>query len=653
MAQSNRRSRSSNEKRLKYFNKHIRPNLKKNAVNVLKKVSRLHFIYKPKIKPRHLNRLHVTRGYIKSGYFKRTKYTNLCFTSGLFILKNSKKKFFRRTRFSYSYLRNWRNLKAINQVTASTIVANYQTLNLSDFLLYVKNKMFFSYANVTIWKFLIIFNFNLVNKKDVNSVNLINSSGMSSWLNKEVNWTKFSKLTNRVYSLTFNNPRGLENKFDKIGKYEDALLVRGSVIWKNMFPLFANRVVIRKKSKGRLINKKYIQTLLGNYFNMIAFWGQPTYTHNISKSTGNKNNIDLFLGFNKRNRKRKHIWRKSNFLSNFIRYTRFGYYKKLRIKRFFWWSLLINRTTASHKKKYLRKINNRKNFRRYGFIRKLNVRLVSYKKQFKGLLCYNILGKKRKPTNPLIRSVRSLENLSKFNSRLWVFSEKHPLRFNSLNLYYLFLLKKPYLFNVKMSQSINSLLKKQSSTKSNVKKNYDFLLNFYLIKFIENKTNRKVYLNISKTHIKDNYKEADHLVISNWASNVYKYGRRFNYKVPLFNFCLVVYHSFKNKDLELFFNLIELTITKLKFWQHRNFFKFIMFLVESYVSSMFKSFNVTGFQFEVKGKISLGGNSRKKKLSLRIRNTFKSNLKVRSKYLFKPIKTISGALGLKIWIYYV
>jgi len=73
-----------------------------------------------------------------------------------------------------------------------------------------------------------------------------------------------------------------------------------------------------------------------------------------------------------------------------------------------------------------------------------------------------------------------------------------------------------------------------------------------------------------------------------------------------------------------------------------------MFLVESYVSSMFKSFNVTGFQFEVKGKISLGGNSRKKKLSLRIRNTFKSNLKVRSKYLFKPIKTISGALGLKI-----
>lgn len=73
-----------------------------------------------------------------------------------------------------------------------------------------------------------------------------------------------------------------------------------------------------------------------------------------------------------------------------------------------------------------------------------------------------------------------------------------------------------------------------------------------------------------------------------------------------------------------------------------------MFLVESYVSTMFKNFKITGFQFEVKGKISLGGNSRKKKLSLRLRNTFKSNMKVRSKYKFKPLKTVSGALGVKM-----
>lgn len=663
---------------------------------------RLHFIYKPKNPPRHLNRLHVSRGHVKPGYFRRNKFTKTWFNDGFFFDNFTKKRFFRKNRIKFGYLRNWRGFKQYKNV--KTAPYRYPSNNvpvnptIKNHLNYAKLNTSFSFIDLNLLKVMLIFLDKTTSNPNLLPLNQkLHEPSISSYSTK---WFRFAKHLNNDYFLNFKNLKSgstealnydystsnsnleishrRKKSIKNLLKYSRRLKRLGVIssttahlifpFSERTFKKLFKKFVPNMKGLFKLIPKKIRRRLTTTYeegkYSYFRGFAWPlcklsrietnlnVKTENPTLGSKNKYKSNIFQGFKKRNKKRNHIWRRSKFLSRF-KSRRKGYYKRRRIRRFFWWKLLVSKTSAQHKKQYLRKIIGRKRFRRRSWSRNYKTKLISTRRQFRGLFRYSLLEKNREKGNRLVRHVNLFNKLNKKQKHKHIFSERRPIRFESLNNYYLFLLKKPFLFNLKLANSLNDKFRYGLKRDSSSKYNYDFLLNFYLIKFFENKTNKLVYLNVNNTHTKNNPLESDHLVIANWSSNVYKYDRKFGYRVPLFNFCLVVYYSFKNKDMELLANLIELTLARLKLWQHRNFFKFIMFLVESYVSSMFKAFNVTGFQFEVKGKISLGGNSRKKKLALRLRNTFKSNIKVRSKYMFRPLKTISGALGVRMWIYYV
>jgi len=103
-----------------------------------------------------------------------------------------------------------------------------------------------------------------------------------------------------------------------------------------------------------------------------------------------------------------------------------------------------------------------------------------------------------------------------------------------------------------------------------------------------------------------------------------------------------------NKDLHLLMKVITHLTPKIEYKNHRRFFKFIIFMFRAFYVYLFQNFNVKGMQFEFKGKISVKGNARKRKMYYKLAKPSRSTYTFSTKYIYKTVKTYMGVLGLKI-----
>ncbi len=179
-----------------------------------------------------------------------------------------------------------------------------------------------------------------------------------------------------------------------------------------------------------------------------------------------------------------------------------------------------------------------------------------------------------------------------------------------------------------------------------------YLLNLLIIQFIENKTNKLVFFKHNKNMF--NYVPTFiNILLVVWSVKLNRFYIYFKKRFKIYEFLRLVYLSLRYLDIKLFFNLINTNLKLIDFWHHRLYFHFIFYIMRFFFINIFKELRVKGIQIEFKGKISLVGNARKRKASLKLLKVSKSNYNYKTRYLFKPLGTISGALGLKIWFYYV
>ena len=102
------------------------------------------------------------------------------------------------------------------------------------------------------------------------------------------------------------------------------------------------------------------------------------------------------------------------------------------------------------------------------------------------------------------------------------------------------------------------------------------------------------------------------------------------------------------KDIKLLMNIITTLTPKIIYKDHRRFFKFIIFIFRAFFVFLFAKFHVKGMQFEFKGKISVTGNARKRKMYYKLAKPSKSTYTYSTKYVYKTINTYMGVLGVKI-----
>lgn len=188
-----------------------------------------------------------------------------------------------------------------------------------------------------------------------------------------------------------------------------------------------------------------------------------------------------------------------------------------------------------------------------------------------------------------------------------------------------------------------------SQNKIKIKNNF-FFFDYFLSKYFSTKIKKNIFLKLDTK----NFFFLESNKYLNWVVNLMKRSNSLfflnqkNLKKILEVFLLTMY----NKDTKFFSNWIKSTMENLYYKNHK---KFLMFL-KNIIFFLFKYLNVflniKGLKFLLKGKIALGGNSKKKKFDLKIGqfSLTKKNSFINFNKDF--IKTVSGTLGFSFFIFF-
>ena len=122
--------------------------------------------------------------------------------------------------------------------------------------------------------------------------------------------------------------------------------------------------------------------------------------------------------------------------------------------------------------------------------------------------------------------------------------------------------------------------------------------------------------------------------------------------LPLKNIIEIFLIFFIKKDVSLLSNWLKNTMEGIYYKNHKKFlnlFKMLFSFLFKYLNSHFL---VKGIFFRLKGKIGLGGNSKKKKFNLNLGSFSLSKKFNKIDYSKNSIKTVSGMLGFCLFIFF-
>ena len=89
-------------------------------------------------------------------------------------------------------------------------------------------------------------------------------------------------------------------------------------------------------------------------------------------------------------------------------------------------------------------------------------------------------------------------------------------------------------------------------------------------------------------------------------------------------------------------------LKRTSFWKYRVLFRYIRYLVRHLFSTIFDELQFKGFKLKLKGKISVGGNSRARTLMYRVGETSQSTFNNKVTHDLSFVYTFTGIMGFQI-----
>ena len=199
-----------------------------------------------------------------------------------------------------------------------------------------------------------------------------------------------------------------------------------------------------------------------------------------------------------------------------------------------------------------------------------------------------------------------------------------------------------YLFQKKLLQSISQTMFQTDITTWAHK---------CVIQFAENISGRKVGLYMGP-FIEQALTPKDHSQCYIWGLRSSGFKNLLGHRIFISEAIMIVAASFRLKDPTLLSNWICGMLTRMSFWKYRVLFRYLKFLVQHLFRFSFSDFQFKGLKLRLKGKISVGGNSRSRVLFYRIGDTSHSKADNKIAYHLNYVYTFTGVMGLKIWFFY-
>ena len=177
-----------------------------------------------------------------------------------------------------------------------------------------------------------------------------------------------------------------------------------------------------------------------------------------------------------------------------------------------------------------------------------------------------------------------------------------------------------------------------------------FFFEFFLNKYFTSKIKKNVFLifnNFNFTFLENNK-------YLNWLTSNFKKQISFNYLYLISDLNLLksIFYVLISKDTFFFSNWLKSLLESLYYKNHKKFLlglKYVFFFFFKYFKN---NLNILGLRFLIKGKIGLGGNSKKKSFFFKLGSFTLNKKKLKLMYNKENVNTLSGSLGFLFFIFF-
>lgn len=172
-----------------------------------------------------------------------------------------------------------------------------------------------------------------------------------------------------------------------------------------------------------------------------------------------------------------------------------------------------------------------------------------------------------------------------------------------------------------------------------------------LIRFIEHCSGLKVALAFNP-FLENSLTYSDMARCSSWTDRVFDFRRLLGPKIFIKESLKVFHLAFRLKDPTFLSAWIREMLKRTSFWKYRVLFRYIKYLVRHLFFTIFDDLQFKGFKLKLKGKISVGGNSRARTLMYRIGETSQSTFENKVTHDLNFVYTFTGVMGFQLWFYF-
>lgn len=177
-----------------------------------------------------------------------------------------------------------------------------------------------------------------------------------------------------------------------------------------------------------------------------------------------------------------------------------------------------------------------------------------------------------------------------------------------------------------------------------------FFLKFFVLKFINSIVKDKnVFLSFNKDNLITLTDKSFYFYLSKKVKYL-RFLNEINLKGKSFLNLLLVF--LYNKDVVLFKNALKSILENLHFKTHRKFLYNLKIIFKSLAPIFYSRFKCLGLYIQVKGKIGVGGNSKKRKFVYKLGSFSFTKKNQKLSYAKDSIRTYSGVLGIRIFLAY-
>ena len=172
-----------------------------------------------------------------------------------------------------------------------------------------------------------------------------------------------------------------------------------------------------------------------------------------------------------------------------------------------------------------------------------------------------------------------------------------------------------------------------------------------LVSFIENVTGLKSFI-LFNPFLDNLLSFLDNARSYIWAQRLIEFKKTLGPKIYLLESLKVLHIALRLKDPSFFSSWVRKMLKRVSFWKYRFFFRYIKYLLRYLFYPVFKDFSFKGIKLKLKGKISVAGNSRTRKILYSIGKTTQTELSTKVLYDLNYVYTFTGIIGLQIWFFF-